>query len=134
MIRRPPRSTRTDTLFPYPTLFRSGSTCIYRHLCNHTRPGHLGTHFRNIPQSCSRNRRVNRHLCPLDSLLFTGLCIPSVDRSPLPSPNLPAFRCHMLLLLLVPLDFHSRNQRNHSGRDQSCYHNTSPRTFLQPCF
>src|SRR3546814_11168953 len=24
MIRRPPRSTRTDTVFPYPTLFRSG--------------------------------------------------------------------------------------------------------------
>src|SRR3546814_2025464 len=27
MIRRPPRSTRTDTLFPYTTLFRSGHTC-----------------------------------------------------------------------------------------------------------
>src|SRR3546814_10996636 len=27
MIRRPPRSTRTDTLFPYTTLFRS--TCFY---------------------------------------------------------------------------------------------------------
>src|SRR3546814_8089009 len=31
MLRRPPRSTRTDTLFPYTTLFRSvrccGSTC-----------------------------------------------------------------------------------------------------------
>src|SRR3546814_1302874 len=26
MIRRPPRSTRTDTLFPYTTLFRSGTT------------------------------------------------------------------------------------------------------------
>src|SRR3546814_20512278 len=25
MIRRPPRATRTDTLFPYPTLFRSGN-------------------------------------------------------------------------------------------------------------
>src|SRR3546814_3519865 len=25
MLRRPPRSTRTDTLFPYPTLFRSGA-------------------------------------------------------------------------------------------------------------
>src|SRR3546814_12963177 len=25
MIRRPPRSTRTDTLVPYPTLFRSGN-------------------------------------------------------------------------------------------------------------
>src|SRR3546814_16049176 len=26
MIRRPPRSTRTDTLFPYTTLFRSDET------------------------------------------------------------------------------------------------------------
>src|SRR3546814_2158418 len=26
MIRRPPRSTRTDTLFPYTTLFRSKTT------------------------------------------------------------------------------------------------------------
>src|SRR3546814_20322962 len=26
MIRRPPRSTRTDTLFPYTTLFRSAPT------------------------------------------------------------------------------------------------------------
>src|SRR3546814_1927909 len=26
MIRRPPRSTRTDTLFPYTTLFRSNQT------------------------------------------------------------------------------------------------------------
>src|SRR3546814_1554406 len=31
MIRRPPRSTRTDTLFPYTTLFRSG--------LGHARPG-----------------------------------------------------------------------------------------------
>src|SRR3546814_1813767 len=27
MIRRPPRSTRTDTLFPYTTLFRSPQPC-----------------------------------------------------------------------------------------------------------
>src|SRR3546814_10476685 len=27
MIRRPPRSTRTDTLFPYTTLFRSSCGC-----------------------------------------------------------------------------------------------------------
>src|SRR3546814_2671129 len=27
MIRRPPRSTRTDTLFPYTTLFRSRCPC-----------------------------------------------------------------------------------------------------------
>src|SRR3546814_2361800 len=28
MIRRPPRSTRTDTLFPYTTLFRSSLTLL----------------------------------------------------------------------------------------------------------
>src|SRR3546814_1156021 len=35
MIRRPPRSTRTDTLFPYTTLFRSAfrrsDTQVYRY-------------------------------------------------------------------------------------------------------
>src|SRR3546814_8185573 len=29
MIRRPPRSTRTDTLCPYTTLFRSKADCIF---------------------------------------------------------------------------------------------------------
>src|SRR3546814_18232622 len=31
MIRRPPRSTRTDTLFPYTTLFRSSGNSVARH-------------------------------------------------------------------------------------------------------
>src|SRR3546814_3994021 len=31
MHRRPPRSTRTDTLFPYTTLFRSGDRARRRH-------------------------------------------------------------------------------------------------------
>src|SRR3546814_13167084 len=30
MLRRPPRSTRTDTLFPYPTLFRSREVSLHR--------------------------------------------------------------------------------------------------------
>src|SRR3546814_3292589 len=30
MIRRPPRSTRTDTLFPYTTLFRSAANRVLR--------------------------------------------------------------------------------------------------------
>src|SRR3546814_1179109 len=30
MIRRPPRSTRTDTLFPYTTLFRSDTAIMRR--------------------------------------------------------------------------------------------------------
>src|SRR3546814_5030953 len=31
MIRRPPRSTRTDTLFPYTTLFRSFNVTLHHH-------------------------------------------------------------------------------------------------------
>src|SRR3546814_16743495 len=30
IVRRPPRATRTDTLFPYTTLFRSRSNARYR--------------------------------------------------------------------------------------------------------
>src|SRR3546814_16715175 len=33
MIRRPPRTTRTDTLFPYTTLFRSRAVVV--HLADH---------------------------------------------------------------------------------------------------
>src|SRR3546814_9943546 len=44
MIRRPPRSTRTDTLFPYTTLFRSKTAvctalpCRYPRECWHEHP------------------------------------------------------------------------------------------------
>src|SRR3546814_9770249 len=34
MIRRPPRSTRTDTLFPYTTLFRSPAVDLPSRPCN----------------------------------------------------------------------------------------------------
>src|SRR3546814_16955020 len=40
LIRRPPRSTRTDTLFPYTTLFRASPSCLqgrekFRHQVRH---------------------------------------------------------------------------------------------------
>src|SRR3546814_17631624 len=40
MIRRPPRYTRTDTLFPYTTLFRSYAA-IKQSICDAVRDGHL---------------------------------------------------------------------------------------------
>src|SRR3546814_12032478 len=52
MIRRPPRSTRTDTLFPYTTLFRSRNQ---RHKTTHAAPpGGVvvpGKHTQNPPQT-----------------------------------------------------------------------------------
>src|SRR3546814_6856554 len=42
MIRRPPRSTRTDTLFPYTTLFRSVCNAINRWRSSQLRGSTLG--------------------------------------------------------------------------------------------
>src|SRR3546814_9735709 len=41
MIRRPPRSTRTDTLFPYTTLFRSGAASNSESDHKSDRPGRI---------------------------------------------------------------------------------------------
>src|SRR3546814_12846740 len=42
MIRRPPRSTRTDTLFPYTTLFRSEGRGFDPHPLHHPLLGNPG--------------------------------------------------------------------------------------------
>src|SRR3546814_2433465 len=46
MIRRPPRSTRTDTLFPYTTLFRSAQSGSADHQQAARRAGLCGRSFR----------------------------------------------------------------------------------------
>src|SRR3546814_2122987 len=49
MIRRPPRSTRTDTLFPYTTLFRSQTATIHEQAAASTIPVEtLQRAFQNI--------------------------------------------------------------------------------------
>src|SRR3546814_8719024 len=50
MIRRPPRSTRTDTLFPYTTLFRSACCATWR--------GVLSGH--RVPAALSQRRLRQR--------------------------------------------------------------------------
>src|SRR3546814_5295093 len=63
MIRRPPRSTRTDTLFPYTTLFRS---CAVSNASRHPIcTGVLSTHRRpRLPPS-----RSEEHTSELQSLM-----------------------------------------------------------------
>src|SRR3546814_6752855 len=53
MIRRPPRSTRTDTLFPYTTLFRS---CTRRPSPRST--ARIGQEHTRSRRACSRRRRT----------------------------------------------------------------------------
>src|SRR3546814_9969497 len=67
MIRRPPRSTRTDTLFPYTTLFRSqpdytssGSRRLMR--------SRLSARLR-LPVSIRHHPRSEEHTSELQSLM-----------------------------------------------------------------
>src|SRR3546814_2740998 len=54
MIRRPPRSTRTDTLFPYTTLFRSRlAGQSLRHLAQRLS---IGERWAAVAQHCSSGR------------------------------------------------------------------------------
>src|SRR3546814_17973936 len=53
MIRRPPRSTRTDTLFPCTTLFRSNNDLFLDRIFNATDRNGFKTEFR-LPPWCGR--------------------------------------------------------------------------------
>src|SRR3546814_1759672 len=78
MIRRPPRSTRTDTLFPYTTLFRSDRCEHDPHTLLHRRrrTGRDGfgpaarTHRRRDPGARKARRlRSEEHTSELQSLM-----------------------------------------------------------------
>src|SRR3546814_9293380 len=85
MIRRPPRSTRTDTLFPYTTLFRSGARGA------HPRRD-IGRRFedartrdrRGGPQSRVRASRSEEHTSELQSLMrisYAVFCLKKKKRN-----------------------------------------------------
>src|SRR3546814_1037220 len=78
MIRRPPRSTRTDTLFPYTTLFRSSDLDDHRRrrACAWARSqsprGDLRVRLRNRKRAISEAapaRRSEEHTSELQSLM-----------------------------------------------------------------
>src|SRR3546814_5891984 len=74
MLRRPPRSTRTDTLLPYTTLFRSAPRRPgrFRHRSRH------GT-WNNFPRKASRRapdrERSEEHTSELQSLMRTSYAV-----------------------------------------------------------
>src|SRR3546814_18415261 len=70
MIRRPPRSTRTDTLFPYTTLFRSRRSARWARSPSaegdRGRPARKGSRG---PASVSPSVRSEEHTSELQSLM-----------------------------------------------------------------
>src|SRR3546814_1471343 len=72
MIRRPPRSTRTDTLFPYTTLFRSELASLHQ---SHGRKSLLWLWLHYASRLNSGVRRHNMHFSDLEkeALQLNGL-------------------------------------------------------------
>src|SRR3546814_6689581 len=63
MIRRPPRSTLTDTLFPYTTLFRSGHGAEGWHRAHRDAAG-AGAAARRAHQDADARGLLRRHRVP----------------------------------------------------------------------
>src|SRR3546814_17693018 len=80
MIRRPPRSTRTDTLFPYTTLFRSIPVVELRHRnrnepdADGLLPGPDGDAAATGPIRGDRQRCAADAVVVVDLSAFHGLC------------------------------------------------------------
>src|SRR3546814_7662805 len=70
MIRRPPRSKRTDTLFPYTTLFRSTEDALEHHIGTEIEAPDLGPHAlgeaRHLGQQDGRPTRPENQRCDGD--------------------------------------------------------------------
>src|SRR3546814_14275976 len=69
MIRRPPRSTLTDTLFPYTTLFRSACN---RRLIDRARAGNHLAVERNLAARRNDHMRSDRNISNRHVLLATS--------------------------------------------------------------
>src|SRR3546814_10430525 len=89
MIRRPPRSTRTDTLFPYTTLFRSWNSSAVRglkpYLCER-RPAGLSPAYRWVFLRCGI-------CCPSELAGFSSGCGHSVHCSDARAKAANRIRC-----------------------------------------
>src|SRR3546814_1229062 len=90
MIRRPPRSTRTDTLFPYTTLFRS------LHLLHDAASAEKGA---DLPQPGGRSpgRRISHHSVEDRNRIGRAFRqgVSQRHANPPPLPSRAAYRFHL---------------------------------------
>src|SRR3546814_2876305 len=86
MRRRPPRSTRTDTLFPYTTLFRSGSDKLLRFELD---AGPLGKRqiFSGIRAAYAEPERSEEHTSELQSLMRISYAVFCLKKKNLKTPK-----------------------------------------------
>src|SRR3546814_9537187 len=106
MIRRPPRSTRTDTLFPYTTLFRSHGRGSHVRLSSGYHGGKtpIGRRPKDEPTDYRHDRRRSEeHTSELQSLMrisYAVFCLKKKKKK-YTQLNHINIQLHLLTLLLV---------------------------------
>src|SRR3546814_6846583 len=121
MIRRPPRSTRTDTLFPYTTLFRSADSRL--DLVGRPRPDLARPALRRAGNDPAlRARRSEEHTSELQSLMrisYAVFCLKKKKHTP---------QSHLYKAILSTI-IHNKRKRNPTIQRQSS--NTFQRPLTQ---
>src|SRR6056297_3206659 len=106
MIRRPPRSTRTDTLFPYTTLFRSDLLMNHENIAT----GQDYASFTASKRAAEEDRKSTRLLQSLRRISYAVFCLkkkskrPPQPASPLIARELCAEGAHDLIRLVQRID------------------------------
>src|SRR3546814_11154754 len=95
MIRRPPRSTRTDTLFPYTTLFRSTSRSYWSSICTRA--------LRNRARICA-SREIAPLLVGITPLLHFSPDLPRCSAGIIDAQRRPRSQCDPASLTRVQPD------------------------------
>src|SRR3546814_9031451 len=112
MIRRPPRSTRTDTLFSYPTLFRS---CM-RYVSGLSAKTACYMHVPPSPSADGTVHRSEEHTSELQSLMrisYAVFCLKKkkhyYNSNPPPNPYTPYNNPNYIYNTHLPYQQHTTN-------------------------
>src|SRR3546814_4185974 len=100
MIRRPPRSTRTDTLFPYTTLFRSTSETPIASQLRPASSGRLAAADggRFFPITCERSEEHTSELQSLMRISYAVFCLKKKKHHNNPNPVKYSIKSEQLII------------------------------------
>src|SRR3546814_8421642 len=108
MIRRPPRSTRTDTLFPYTTLFRSTFVRFRPITANSHFPSSLNTRTEPL-------RRSEEHTSELQSLMRISYAVFCLKKKTKQKKDTAEKSTHNKKLHIIAEDHHKHKQTDMSS-------------------
>src|SRR3546814_4946645 len=142
MIRRPPRSTRTDTLFPYTTLFRSEDNSgtrqvigreLHCDLVTRQNPDVMHTHLaRDVAQNYMAIFQLDAKSCVgkvlknLTLHLYDVVFCPSLTALAIPPPRSDEHTSELQSLMRISYDVFCLKHKRHLHSNCECHPINTP--------